>query len=412
MDQALSSIVESLKAQGARVRCKGPSYNGVTGLCIADVSIGGIPLRVLIVGVKSATPHTVKAVLEEKVDEDAHIAVLVAREPVDETVAELLAGIAGLVVVPESLIRGEAREEAPVYVIPHVVNRSDAEKVFRGRILSSLKGFLGVFSQKKIEFVAASEAYLRLRCYKLTIHVIDEVPEALEAAEASLCFETASGSLVEFDEEEGLRVSDVLVRLGELEDETIEVIQLLAKNRTASIAEIAEHVGSFEKARVIVEILAEFGLVEFTSDEAVRISLPTLAEYRASMDRLLSLARRSEKPSCEDVLGLEEVADKLDRIVGAFGSIEEVADIYYPLYVGVFKKYKDSKSIDVAIILDGVSGERMEDLEELIASSPAVFKLDDIINRINRGAVHPREECRGLGSGSTASQPPHGSASG
>jgi len=402
----LESFSEALSAAGFKVSCRHPYayHEGLKGPCLAEGRLGPVPVKVVIFHAPSGVnADMLRRIAASRVAEEADLAVVISRGTPE--IVRSAARLLGVLVLDEGAMGEEAEEAVESLVAEPAVSEVEAEEIFKSKILHSLRGLLGgVFGGRKVEYLGHSLAFLRLRCYRLALHAADVVPEALETMEASVCFETASGSLVEYTSG-GLELSDILVRLGELEEESIEVVHLLARSPSASLAEIAEHVGSFEKARVIVELLAEFGLVEIGSDESVRLVVPIPEDYRDPLTALIeSGATRihSGRPDCESIIGLEEIVEKLDAIMPALGRIEEVKDFYYPIYVGVFRKYKDTRYIDVATIIDGITGRRSEDIEEMLAGSPAVFKLDSIIVKVARGS---KPECRGLGTGSTTSQP-------
>jgi len=407
----LESFSEALSAAGFRVSCRHPYayHEGLKGPCLAEGRLGPVPVRVVFFHAPNGVDaDMLRRVAASRVAEEADLAVVIARDTPE--IVRSAARLLGVLVLDEEAM-GAEEEAVEALVAEPVISEEEAERIFKTKVLNSLKGLLGgVFGGKRVEYLGHSLAFLRLRCYKLALHAADYVPEALETMETSVCFETASGSLVEYTSS-GLELSDILVRLGELEEESIEVVHVLARSPSASLAEIAEHVGSFEKARVIVELLAEFGLVEIGPDESVRLVVPIPEDYRDPLNALLEsgITRvHPGKPDCESILGLDEIAEKLDSIMSALGRIEDIKELYYPLYVGVFRKHKDSRYIDVATIVDGITGRRSEDIEEMLAGSPAVFKLDSIIVKVARGS---RPECRGLGTGSTTS-PPQGSTTG
>ncbi len=393
MDQA--DIVEELFGDNGRVQCKRPlpRLNGVYGPCIAEVRAGPVTLRLLVFTSQNGLDAaTVRKVASYKISEGADAAIILVKGEVDPAIQELAQVLGVRIAAPKAELEKEAIVERD-YTIESRVAPEQAERIFRTKILQSLRGILGgVFTGRRVEYAGMAHSHVWVRCYKTTLHAADVAPEAIEAVELTVCFEMASGSMVEYDRGRGLVVGDVLVRLGELDDEVIEVIRYLSTASPARIAEVAEHLGSHERARVVIDLLAEFGLVEVEPDETVRLTAPLPSEYTPPT-RILEepgVTIIQGKPDCELVIGTPEVADRVDTIVSALGTIEEITNLYYPIYIGVFQKYKDSKRIDVATILDGITGERREDLEEIIAGSPAIYKFDNIIEKVIRGE---RIEC-------------------
>ncbi len=420
MASDLQDVIETLRGQGYRVECRPElggrlAAEGVRGPCVFEGTLGFIPVRGVFVKARSASRDVVRELVRLKADTGSALAVLVVEEEAPEPVAAL-ASLLGVILVsgvPEAPPEAP-REEAAEYTVPPVIDYNAAVKIMSTKIRNSIQGMLGsVFSQKKASFVGMRMAYLSLRCYDIVLHSLEESPEALETRKTVLCFETATGSLVGFDEE-GLVIYEELMRLGELDDDAVRVLELLSKIRSASLNEIVEFVGSSEKARVIVNILEEFGLLEPDLEGFYRIAPLPVSEY-TSPYRLLSdkgIIVRGRPPECMEVLGPGFDISKLDRIVSAFGLVESVSTLYYPVYIGVFRKRKDGKHVDVATILDAVTGRRLEDLEELIADSNVIYQLDRIIDDIVSGSAKQCPEEEGLGTGSTASQPASGSTGG
>ncbi len=344
------------------------------------LAIKGVVFYAAVDSLDKAAVEAAKA----RIDNKAHLAMIIVEGEPGEKERRLLEAM-GIVLVSGKTRVEEAPEEA-YYIEPRI---EDPESVLE-KARPSGRGLLtGVLSgRQRVELLGYKWAYLRVRCYDIMLNASDVVPEALEAMEVSLCFEAATGSLVEYSNN-GLVLSDILVRIGELEDEPVEVIRHLAKAGRANLSEIAEIVGGLERAKVVVDLLSEFGLVEVDPDGTVRLVVAGIEEYSSPKEKLLSLAKRGS-PGCGKIIEVDEVIERLDEIVGSLGKLRRIANIYYPVLVGVFRKYRDSKTIDVAVILDGVTGRRMEDLEDAIAGTSAVLILDSIIEEIASGS---RGEC-------------------
>ena len=382
MEESLEELLQLLKNASVRASCPGELYhNGVRGPCIVTIEKGPLSLKgvVFYATLESLDKAAVEAA-KARIDHKAHLAMIIVEGEPGDRERRLLEAM-GIAVVS-----GKARiEEAPeetYYIEPRLESPEDAleraKPAGRGLLTGVLSG------RQKVELLGYKWAYLRIRCYDIMLNASDLVPEALEAMEVSLCFETATGSLVEYSGS-GLILSDILVRIGEIEEEPVEVIKYLARAGRANMNEIAEVVGGIERAKVVVDLLAEFGLVEVDPDGTVRLVVTGIDEYSSPKEKLLSLARKGA-PSCGKTIEVGEVIERLDEIVGSLGKLRRIANIYYPVLVGVFRKHRDSKTIDVAVILDGVTGRRMEDLEDAIAGTSAVLILDSIIEEIASGS--------------------------
>ena len=397
MEESLEELVQLLRSASIKASCAGELYhNGVKGPCIITIERGPLSLKGVVFYAKAENLD--KAVLEAakaRIDNKAHMALIIVEGEPGERERRLLEAM-GIAVIAGKPVIEEAPEEE-YHIRPRI---REPEKALE-RAKPSSRGLLtGVLAgRQRVELLGYRWAYLKVRCYNIILNASDLVPDALEALEVILCFETATGSLVEYSPEEGLVLSDILVRVGELEEEPVEVIKYLAKAGRANISEIADIVGSVERARVVIDILSEFGLVEVDPDGSVRLIVAGIDAYNSPQEELFSMAEPGA-PTCGKTLEVQEVVDRLDEIVGSLGKLRKIVNLYYPVLIGVFRKYKDSRTIDVAVIIDGVTGRRMEDVEDAIAGTSAVLILDNIIEEIVSGS---RDECQGLGSGSTNS---------
>ena len=386
MEENLEELIQLLRSASIKASCPGELYhNGVRGPCIITIEKGPLAIKGVVFYAKADSLD--KAALEAtkaRIDNKAHLALIIVEGDPGEREKRLLEAM-GIAVITSRIVVEEVAEEE-YHIKPRI---SEPEKVLE-KAKPSPRGLLtGVLAgRQRVELLGYEWAYLKVRCYNIILNASDLVPDALEALEVTLCFETATGSLVEYSED-GLLLSDILVRVGELEEEPVEVIKYLARAGRANISEIADIVGSIERARVVIDILSEFGLVEVDPDGTVRLVVAGIDAYNSPHEKLFSIAEPG-RPDCGKVLEVEEVVDRLDEIVGSLGKLRKVTNLYYPVLVGVFRKYKDSRTIDVAVIVDGITGRRMEDVEDAIAGTSAVLILDNIIEEIASGS---REEC-------------------
>jgi len=410
MVEGLRPIVSALRDAGFSVDCE-PRIRQATvkveGPCRFEGKFGPFRIRGVLIYASEPDDSILRELIRYKLEYKAQVAVLASAVPVPSGLKAVADALGIVIVEPDRpLAEAERRlQEIVDYTVKARIDRGEAEKIFREKVAASLRGLLGgVFSGVRVTFEGLVLAYYKLRCYDTMLHAIDKSDEALESEETRLCFETATGSLVGFEDGQ-LVVYDELTRLGELDDDAISVLEQLSKIGTMSLNEIGEHIGGIDRAKIVVEILLEFGLVEVEVGDQVSIAPLELSDYKDPLTWLESegLLLRGRPPSCAEILGPGFDEKKLDRIVGALGLIKRVYNVYYPIYIGVFRKKKNEKAIDVSILLDGVTGKRMEDFEELIADSYVVFKLDEIVNNILSGKVG--EECEELGTGSTLSQP-------
>jgi len=410
MVEGLRPIVSALRDAGFRVDCEPRIKQATTrveGPCRFEGRFGPFKIRGVLLYAAEPDDAILRELIQYKLEYKAQVAVLASAVHVPPGLRAVADALGIVIVEPEKAVADAARrlEEVTDYTVKARIDRGQAEAIFREKIAASLKGLLGgVFSGVRVTFEGLVLAYYKFRCYDTMLHAIDKSDEALESEETRLCFETATGTLVGY-EDGRLVVYDELTRLGELDDDAIAVLEQLSKIGTMSLNEIGELIGGIDRARIVVDILLEFGLVEVEVGDQVSIAPLELSDYRDLLTWLEGegLLVKGRPPSCAETLGPGFDEKKLDRIVSALGLVRRVYNVYYPIYIGVFRKRKNEKAIDVSILLDGVTGKRMEDFEELIADSYVVFKLDEIVNNVLSGKAE--KECEELGTGSTLSQP-------
>lgn len=400
-------IVEALRDKGFRVACEPEAISPtlrrrvLQGPCLFSGTLGPLRIKGVLVLVDYTTSEVVKELAMVRLKKGVPLALVVSRDPPPRELVEL-ASIMGVGVVQAEF--KPPSESGPVeYVILPEINEEAARKIFETKVRSSLTGiFGGVLSSKKVVFAGSRLAYIVIACYDVLLH-IREHGEVLEAQRSSLCFETATGSLVGV-EKGRLRVREEFSRLGELNEEAIRILEIIAGGGRVTMAEIVEHFGDPERARMLVDFLVELGLVEPDYEGFFHVVEPRIEDYVSLKEYYAGKGKLVEGRPAKCARVIEPVFDLsiLDRIVKAFGLVETESLVYYPIYVGVFRKYKNHKKyVDTAVIIDGVTGERLEDLEEILVDSNAIYQLDQIIEEVARNA---KAECP---EGSEPARPAH-----
>ncbi|MCE4600092.1 MAG: hypothetical protein F7C38_00800 [Desulfurococcales archaeon] len=390
--------LDELRRLGFKVECRPELLsNGArdiveTGPCLFEGPLGPIKVKGLLVITEKPDPVLLKEIARIRISESRPLAIIVSKDNPGKDV-EALASTLGILV---STLEAKLKTHKPSkeYTVIPQLDDSAARRIFEGKVKGSLLGLLGgVLAPKKVRFMGLRLVYFPLRCYDLLIHKLDEEAEALESRRSTLCFETATGTLVEA-RDGVIRLREELVRLGELEDEAVRVIEIVSSIGKASLSEIAEHLGDIERARVTTDVLVELGLLEPDYEGLFRVTALHLEDYGDPIayysERKLLIEGKPAKCTRRFEPGFE--LSKLDRIVKAFGLVEAVSTVYYPLYIGVFRKFKNERYVDVTTIIDAVVGERLEDLEEAIADSNMIYQLDMIVEEVT-GEARTREPC-------------------
>lgn len=402
-------LLEELKKHGFKVECRpelfsnGARKNVVAGPCMIEGSIGPIPVKGLVVLVEAVSPIVVREMAKLRVAESLPIAIIVSETEPTRDIEELAVAL-GVIV---TRIGAELRvsEQVKNYTVIPRIDENGARRIFESRIKGDLLGILGgVMVSKKVKFAGLKLVYFPVRCYKVLIHRLDEEKEALEAVKADLCFETATGSLVSV-KNGVLHPREELVRLGELDEEAVRVVEIVSSIGSASLNEIAEHLGGAEKARILADLLVELGILEPDYNGSLHVTPLHIEDYKSPLSYLENegLLVEGRPAKCSRVLEPGFDLSRLDRLVKTFGLLEVIINIYYPVYIGVFHKVKNEKHVDIAAIVDGVTGKRLEELEETIADSNMIYQLDKIIEEIT-GSI---EECEESEEGSEPARPAH-----
>ena len=312
----------------------------------------------------------------------------------DKEEAERLRGILGLLGIKLVTLPTEQAKEATVrsLVVRTMINSRDASKIFTTKVKSQIIGFMGSLAGRKVEFMGLEHAYLPFRCYNILYNRRFEGEGDLAATEAEYCFELATGSLVAL-EDDRITVTSFM-ELGELDEVVITAYEYIGRKGEASIDELAEILGSADRAEIVVRMLVDYGLLE---PVGLNTYVPRGPEETSNMVKYFlerRLAVEGRPPRCSRILGPGIDVEVLDRIVRVWGAVRQVWDLYLPVYIGVFRKHKGREGVEIAAIIDAVWGKRLEDIEELIGSSSIIYIIDEIINEIIEGKKKVSEECK------------------
>jgi len=280
----------------------------------------------------------------------------------------------GIEVIPaERLKLAPLKVDIEEYFVKPRVSREEVE-----RLAEKHKGWL--FSRRG-EFIGARTVFLPLYCFTVLLHTLDYAPEALEARTETLCFDAVTGSLIGFDN--GLVPMETWSGVGEISDEAIDVLLRISDLGEASIAELKEEFGPTVDIDSVIEVLVEKGLVEPIGEDAYTLAKPPVSGYKNPMAAAQGFLEKG-KPPCGRILRSHVGLGKMERIVSAFGVIKSEALLYYPIHVLVYARRRGDKSVEVAVLIDAFTGERLAELEEMLAASPAVTEFDEVIDDVVR----------------------------
>ncbi len=365
-----ASILEALRVHLER---KGFSVHESTGASdlVAELNTGVFSVRIGVLvhegdDLASAIGRAFLAKNDEELDKV--VVIVVGGERASRVVVN------GIEVVPSDRLKiAPLNIEVDEYFVRPRITRDEVE-----RLAERHKGWL---LSRRGEFAGARTVFLPLYCFTVLLHTLDYAPEALEARTETLCFDAVTGSLMGFDN--GLVPMETWSGIGEISDEAVEVLLRISDLGEASIAELKEEFGTVVDVDSVIDVLVEKGLVEPVGEDAYTLAKPPLTGYRNPLAEAQDSVEKG-RPSCGRILRAHVGLGKMERIVGAYGVIKKESMLYYPIHVLVYVRRKGDKSVEVAVLIDGFTGERLAETEEMLASSPAVTEFDEVIDEVVR----------------------------
>ncbi len=396
--KAMSLLVELLKSKGYRVSCEGKHLR-VNGAelsvdCIARQEIGPVRVSIGIITIDSPTADTIEQALVAKnmIPLDK---VIIVSDTVQRDLAEIAERL-GIVLVTPSLLNlamaDKLRQVVEAYIEPGI-GVEEMKLMMREAKIPGIKPIPLLGRRKRP--LGLRLLYYPILCYHVTVHALNG-GEAIATRDTILCLEAGSGSLVEWDD--GLSIVWEWGQLGELDDDAVEVLLAISRIGTVSLTQLREQFRDLD-AELAVSVLEEYGLIERVGGDMYSIAPPPLEGYKPIIDAVKDRIR--EKPldgPCTRVL--KPVVDplKIRKIVEAIGRIEDEKILYYPVYMIVLSEEKSYTYL--TLLVDGVTGSRLEDLEEVVRDSIMMKEIDAIIEEVER-----KPECL-----SEPAQPPHSTA--
>ncbi len=363
----------------------------VAELCVKEVQIEEVPVRVGILKIpeEMSISDSTGSLIAVKAMYSLDLLIVKTAAPENGHLSALrhLGIIVGGAKIPSL-----REEKVGSYVARPQISARDAEKIFIGRLRSQVAGkIMGTLGGWKVDYLGLELAYLPIRCYKIMMHRTSKSMGELAAEETEYCFELTTGSLVRLEKEE-LVVDFSFAQLGEIDSVALDVLKVVGSKGEITLDEVSEMLGSVERADLVIQMLIDYGLLE-----PVGLDTYTAVGPRENGNAVFTeldkrkLLIQGRPPKCSWVLGPGVDPAKIDTIVGVWGKIRQKADLYIPVYIGVFRKRKGEQGIEVAVLIDAIWGKRLEDFEEIIASSKVVYTVDEIISAV---LEHKTEECK------------------
>ncbi len=408
-DSLMDLVVAYLRDNGFEVDCSG-EIKGSSGVkwradCVFSKNFGIFKVTGIIVRSKGGNSNvmgTLEHAYTIKTDTGVDKVIIIYDEQAVSREVKELAYKLGMVIIDVNDYNRLQRsvETGTTYVQVdefYIGPRISAKEVAEHE--ANNKGIMGVIGQKKTRILGVILVYLPLYCAKASIHSMDS--REISYTEYSLCFEGSTGSLVAIDDEGGIYVVMEWQQLGELDPQALEVLKFISEIGTISMAQLKEHFYGSIDVESALEVLVEYGLIEETGG-LFMLKEPPIEHYLSPLEEFEAkgLVNRG-KPKCGRVLKLTVDFKILREIVESYGTIEKEGILYYPLYLVVVEKEKGRHRVSKVRIIDGLTGERLRDLEELIIDSRMADEINEIVLEVEKkpGVI---EEC-GVGTGSATS---------
>lgn len=355
----LKDLILQEKPQ-VRVDCGSRPAESPSVPCTAVVELRAFNVKVGIATAK--TPEELAKLFESKRALRLDKLVVIVWFNVDPTLQEILKAD-GIEVIPADkalrlagLVSYEVKRAEVAYVQPKI------EGATLKRIIEKYQGKIfrrGDYGGHRLIFIPIYDV-------DTTLYRIDYTSAPLESLRILLSFEGLTGSLVEVDSQGTLYLAGEWDRIGDLTIDEIEVLKFIAREGMASYSEIQAHF-EWENVEAIIEVLMEKGLIIEIGDY-YQVKAPNLKGYRGVGTALRELIVKG-RPAEGLLLEPEVSPAMLAKVVSLIGEIENINIIYYPAYIISYIKRSGSGSLRSYILVSGVSGERMDDIEELAGAS-------------------------------------------
>ncbi len=380
--ELLEKIKRVLEDSGFNVKCNG-RIKGVSGSywdinCYFEADYRIMKVAGGIVLTQTIDPSIIEYIYTAKNDIGLDKVIVLTRSKGSSDLRDVAEKLGILIYTLEELqeeLEAE-RPGLPTYYIKPVIQKDIVEEKIREGRIRGLKSIIPLISRKR-ELIGVRLLYYPLLCYKVIVHVHGREESTIVTREMEVCFEGGSGSLVSL-ESHGLAVISEWGQLGELEDDAIDVLTHIAEIGTVSISQLKEHFTDID-VDIVIDVLFEYGLIERVGGEIYTIAKPPLHNYKSPATALRELMVDENPVECSTRLDPLIDPGKLKRIVEAIGAVEGQTLVYYPIYIGVIR---ENGGESLTILIDGTTGDRLEDLEEVVKDSIAMKKIDIIIEEI------------------------------
>ncbi len=228
----------------------------------------------------------------------------------------------------------------------------------------------GLFGSCKGKHIATVLGHLPLYEYKVSLESPPKGESQIEFREIALDFESIRGSMVSIDENGTLRLENLLVNIGDIPFEVVEVARYIAEHGPLTKEELSEIVSIDErKLERIVLVLMDKMVIDVYGDTYAIKPLSLSKNYR-SVSQVYSVEKGI--PSEGETLHPYVSPEKLEYLLEAFGTVHNVKVVYYPVYINIYEK---SEGIYRVKMVDGNTGKRLDDFEELLEHTDDIRRI-------------------------------------
>jgi len=234
---------------------------------------------------------------------------------------------------------------------------------------------------KKGDYRGASLLYIPLYSMEVLAHRRGGLSSMMSTEKLWLSFDGLSGSLIGVDDRGSLTVIEQWMDLGTLDQTAISVYRYIVEEGLVTLPQLEARFKDINNLTEIVSLLSEYNLVEETEYNIYSPKSPPLRGYRSPAEHYknsLKEGRPGEGAVLDpaaDLYALEQLAEGICRI-------EERMILYYPVYLIVYTKDKDGRISVTEVLIDGLTGERLYEIEDLMARARDQKLLDPILEEI------------------------------
>ncbi len=227
-----------------------------------------------------------------------------------------------------------------------------------------------LFGSCKGKHVATILGYLPIYEYKVSLESPHKGETQIEFRETELDFESIRGSMVSIDDEGTIRIENLLVNIGDIPFEVVEVARYIAEHGPLTKEELSEIVSIDDrKLERIILVLMDKMIIDVYGDTYAIKPLSVPKKYR-SVSQAYSLERGT--PHEGETLHPYVSPEKLEYLLEAFGTVHGIKLVYYPVYINIYER---NGGIYRVKLVDGNTGKRLDDFEELLEHTDDIRRI-------------------------------------